>query len=58
MSGNYMILIFSDTSVTFVRGLLCVCLLNKTAVGNIDTSGISMMEEIKKVIDRRELKVT
>ena len=35
-----------------------LCWLNKTAVGNIDTSGISMMEEIKKIMDRRELKVT
>ncbi|KAL0659064.1 hypothetical protein Bca4012_079649 [Brassica carinata] len=30
---------------------------SKTAVGNIDTSGISMMEEIKKIIDRRALKL-
>lgn len=28
-----------------------------TAVGNIDTSGISMLEEVKKTLDRRELKV-
>ena len=26
-------------------------------MGNIDTSGISMMDEIKKIIDRRGLKV-
>lgn len=32
--------------------------LNKiTAVGNIDTSGISMLDEVKKIIDRRGLKV-
>lgn len=28
-----------------------------TAVGNIDTSGISMLDEVKKTIERRELKV-
>ena len=28
-----------------------------TAVGNIDTSGISMLEEVKKTTDRRGLKV-
>lgn len=28
-----------------------------TAVGNIDTSGISMLEEVKKITDRRGLKV-
>ncbi|WZY84830.1 hypothetical protein YC2023_031214 [Brassica napus] len=39
------------------NSLLCVCVLSKTAVGNIDTSGISMMEEIKKIIDRRALKL-
>lgn len=27
------------------------------AVGNIDTSGISMLDEVKKIIDRRGLKV-
>ncbi|CAL9246726.1 unnamed protein product [Arabidopsis halleri] len=32
-------------------------ILDMSAVGNIDTSGISMMEEIKKVIDRRALKL-
>ncbi|CAH2064352.1 unnamed protein product [Thlaspi arvense] len=32
-------------------------ILDMSAVGNIDTSGISMMEEIKKIIDRRELKL-
>ncbi|KAL0669259.1 hypothetical protein Bca4012_031963 [Brassica carinata] len=32
-------------------------ILDMSAVGNIDTSGISMMEEIKKIMDRRELKV-
>jgi sulfate transporter 3 len=32
-------------------------ILDMSAVGNIDTSGISMMVEIKKVIDRRALKL-
>ncbi|KAF2531361.1 hypothetical protein F2Q70_00032589 [Brassica cretica] len=32
-------------------------ILDMSAVGNIDTSGISMMEEIKKIIDRRALKL-
>ncbi|XP_057800973.1 sulfate transporter 3.1-like [Salvia miltiorrhiza] len=31
--------------------------LDMSAVGNIDTSGISMMDEIKKIIDRRGLKL-
>ncbi|XP_044484510.1 sulfate transporter 3.1-like [Mangifera indica] len=31
-------------------------ILNMGGVGNIDTSGISMLEEIKKVFDRRALK--
>ncbi|XP_010552755.1 PREDICTED: sulfate transporter 3.1 isoform X2 [Tarenaya hassleriana] len=32
-------------------------ILDMTAVGNIDTSGISMMEEVHKIIDRRGLKL-
>ncbi|KAJ0253573.1 Sulfate transporter 3.1 [Hirschfeldia incana] len=32
-------------------------ILDMSAVGNIDTSGISMMEEIKKIMDRRALKL-
>lgn len=32
-------------------------ILNMSAVGNIDTSGISMMDEVKKIMDRRELKL-
>ncbi|CAN1291615.1 Sulfate transporter 3.1 [Linum perenne] len=32
-------------------------ILNMGAVGNIDTSGISMLEEVKKVTDRRGLKL-
>ncbi|KAL1547204.1 Sulfate transporter 3.1 [Salvia divinorum] len=31
--------------------------LDMSAVGNIDTSGISMMDEVKKIIDRRGLKL-
>jgi hypothetical protein len=31
--------------------------IQPTAVGSIDTSGISMLEEVKKNIDRRDLKV-
>ena len=31
--------------------------LNLTAVGNIDTSGIGMLEEVKKVMDRKGVKV-
>lgn len=27
------------------------------AVGNIDTSGISMLDEVKKIVDRRGLKL-
>ncbi|KAM7256528.1 hypothetical protein ACFE04_012269 [Oxalis oulophora] len=32
-------------------------ILDMTAVGNIDTSGISMFDEVKKIIDRRGLKL-
>ncbi|MCD9640077.1 Sulfate transporter 3.1 [Datura stramonium] len=32
-------------------------ILDMGAVGNIDTSGISMLEEVKKNLDRRDLKV-
>ncbi|KAK8554796.1 hypothetical protein V6N13_093769 [Hibiscus sabdariffa] len=32
-------------------------IFNMTAVGNIDTSGISMLEEVKKTTDRREIKL-
>ncbi|KAH9785754.1 Sulfate transporter 3.1 [Citrus sinensis] len=32
-------------------------ILDMGAVGNIDTSGISMLEEVKKTLDRRELKL-
>uniref|UniRef100_M4EXD2 STAS domain-containing protein n=1 Tax=Brassica campestris TaxID=3711 RepID=M4EXD2_BRACM len=32
-------------------------ILDMSAGGNIDTSGISMMEEIKKIMDRRKLKL-
>ena len=32
-------------------------ILDMGAVGNIDTSGISMFEEVKKIMDRRDLKV-
>ncbi|XP_059625905.1 sulfate transporter 3.1-like [Cornus florida] len=32
-------------------------ILDMGAVGNIDTSGISMLEEVKKNLDRRELKL-
>ncbi|KAL2238838.1 UNVERIFIED_CONTAM: Sulfate transporter 3.1 [Sesamum indicum] len=32
-------------------------ILDLTAVGNIDTSGISMLDEVKKIIDRRGLKL-
>lgn len=32
-------------------------ILNMGAVGSIDTSGISMLEEVKKIIDRRGLKL-
>ncbi|XP_021825136.1 sulfate transporter 3.1-like [Prunus avium] len=32
-------------------------ILDMTAVGNIDTSGISMFEEVKKLVDRRELQL-
>ncbi|TYI48971.1 hypothetical protein E1A91_D12G003100v1 [Gossypium mustelinum] len=32
-------------------------ILDMTAVGNIDTSGISMLEEFKKTTERRELKL-
>ncbi|XVF69666.1 hypothetical protein PTKIN_Ptkin11bG0100000 [Pterospermum kingtungense] len=32
-------------------------ILDMSTVGNIDTSGISMLEEVKKITDRRGLKV-
>ncbi|XP_021831506.1 sulfate transporter 3.1-like [Prunus avium] len=32
-------------------------ILDMTAVGNIDTSGISMFEEVKKLVDRRGLQL-
>lgn len=32
-------------------------IFNMAAVGNIDTSGISMLDEVKKIIDRRGLKL-
>lgn len=31
---------------------------NMAAIGNIDTSGISMLEEVKKIADRRGLQVS
>ncbi|KAJ6998444.1 sulfate transporter 3.1-like [Populus alba x Populus x berolinensis] len=39
-----------ETSLQYV-------ILDMGAVGNIDTSGISMLEEVKKVMDRRELQL-
>ncbi|KAK8654260.1 hypothetical protein V6N13_128231 [Hibiscus sabdariffa] len=39
-----------ETSLQYV-------ILDMTAVGNIDTSGISMLEEVKKTTDRREIKL-
>lgn len=37
---------------------ICICIYFwLTAVGNIDTSGISMLEEMKKAVDRKGLKV-
>ncbi|KAL6532548.1 hypothetical protein OROGR_014518 [Orobanche gracilis] len=32
-------------------------IMDMTAVGNIDTSGISMLEEVKKIVDRRGLQL-
>ncbi|KAH6808922.1 sulfate transporter 3 [Perilla frutescens var. frutescens] len=32
-------------------------ILDMSAVGNIDTSGISMLEEVKKIVDRRSIKL-
>ncbi|KAK1588039.1 hypothetical protein Q3G72_019322 [Acer saccharum] len=32
-------------------------ILDMSAVGNIDTSGISMLDEVKKILDRRDLKL-
>ncbi|XP_051141917.1 sulfate transporter 3.1-like [Andrographis paniculata] len=32
-------------------------ILDMSAIGNIDTSGISMLDEVKKIIDRRGLKL-
>lgn len=43
--------LISDFIYVFFGGIFI------TAVGNIDTSGISMLEEVKKTLDRRELKV-
>ncbi|XP_065861112.1 sulfate transporter 3.1-like [Euphorbia lathyris] len=42
---------------SMVESSLQYVILNMAAVGNIDTSGISMLEELKKVTDRRELKL-
>ncbi|WCJ21577.1 sulfate transporter 3 1 [Euphorbia peplus] len=42
---------------SMVEASLQYVILNMGAVGNIDTSGISMLEELKKVTDRRELKL-
>ncbi|CAL0299719.1 unnamed protein product [Lupinus luteus] len=39
-----------ETSLQYV-------IMDMTAVGNIDTSGISMLEEVKKIADRNELQV-
>ncbi|KAL3849893.1 hypothetical protein ACJIZ3_011775 [Penstemon smallii] len=39
-----------ETSLQYV-------ILDMSAVGNIDTSGISMLDEVKKVVDRRGLKL-
>ncbi|OIV91338.1 hypothetical protein TanjilG_01956 [Lupinus angustifolius] len=39
-----------ETSLQYV-------IMDMTAVGNIDTSGISMLEEVKKIADRRELQL-
>ncbi|KAK6120065.1 hypothetical protein DH2020_046195 [Rehmannia glutinosa] len=39
-----------DTGLQYV-------VLDMSAVGNIDTSGISMLDEVKKIIDRRGLKL-
>lgn len=39
-----------ETSLQYV-------ILDMGAVGNIDTSGIGMLDEVKKVMDRRELKL-
>lgn len=39
-----------ETSLQYV-------ILDMGAVGNIDTSGISMLEEVKKTTERRGLKV-
>ncbi|CAI9774328.1 unnamed protein product [Fraxinus pennsylvanica] len=39
-----------ETSLQYV-------ILDMSAIGNIDTSGISMLEEVKKILDRRELKL-
>ncbi|KAF5741910.1 sulfate transporter 3.1-like isoform X1 [Tripterygium wilfordii] len=35
----------------------CTSCYLTTAVGNIDTSGIGMLEETKKILDRRDLKI-
>ncbi|KAI9180516.1 hypothetical protein LWI28_005578 [Acer negundo] len=32
-------------------------ILDMSAVGNIDTSGISMLDEVKRILDRRDLKL-
>jgi len=39
------------------EGTLQYVILDMGAVGNIDTSGISMLEEVKKATERRELKL-
>ena len=66
MSGKY-----SITNNSQIKTYICIHFVNidmlfylsniyflgSTAVGNIDTSGISMLDEVKKIIERRGLKV-
>lgn len=42
--------------VIWISNLTCIVIL-LAAVGNIDTSGISMLEEVNKITERRELQV-
>lgn len=48
--------VINQNMVVRISSLTCNAIL-LAAVGNIDTSGISMLEEIKKISERREQQV-
>lgn len=49
-------------SILYYIPYIIICVISSyahmiLAVGNIDTSGISMLEEVNKILRRRDLKV-